>query len=178
MPTGVYTRTEKMMKKVKKNLAKGHSPSARKKATAKLKEYAKDPEWIKLVSENTKKGMKRPEARKKHLHGLEKARKKHGINFKGGNGMHPTPIIALGIKLFTQCGFIWELPIKTKPVKDIFKHIPSAYKVDFGNKDQKLAIEMDGASHIPLKQRKKDRKKTKVLEALGWTVIRLRHKGC
>ena len=178
MPTGVYPRTEKMMKKVKKNLAKGRSPSARKKATAKLKENAKNPEWIKLVSENTKKGMKRPEARKKHLCGLEKARKKHGVNFKGGNGQSPTPIIILANELFSKCGFICELPIKTKSVRDIFKHIPSAYKVDFGNKDQKLAIEMDGASHIPLKQRKKDRKKTKVLEALGWTVIRLKHKGC
>jgi len=175
MPRGIYPRTKNQLKNAKKNLAMGRTPKAREKARQKMIEKAKNIEWRKLVSEQTKKAMHQPNIRKNHLRGLFKARAKYGINFKGGNGQKPTPIIELANKLFSQCGFEREYVIETKIIKQNFENIPDSYKADFCNPKQKLIIEMDGPCHRPRKQRKLDRKKTKVLKALGWRVVRLKH---
>ena len=175
MPSGVYPRTPNQLKAAKANLAKGRQPKARAKATSKLKQIAKNPEWRIKVSKATTKAMNSPEIRKRHLEGLDQARKKHGINFKGGNGQELTPIIKLADKLLSQCGFKREFPIKTKPVKNIFKNVPPVYKADFANPEQMIVIELDGPTHLSMDQKKIDKKKTKTLEALGWNVIRLLH---
>jgi len=175
MPTGVYKRTPELMKEVRKNLDKGRTPKVRKKVAKILKENAKDPKWREKVSEATKKSMHDPEIRKRHLAGLEKAREKYGNSFKGGNGQPMTPIVELANNLLSQCGYIREYPIRTKTVRNIFKNVATAYKADFANPDQMIVIELDGASHLSMKQKKTDEKKDKILKALGWTVIRLSH---
>ena len=175
MPSGVYPRTKNQLKAAKANLLKGRMPEARKKATKKLKEIAQNPEWRKKVSKSTKEAMNTPRIRTKHLAGLKKAREKYGVNFRGGNGQELTEIVKLADSLFSQCGFIREYPIPTKPVRNIFKNAASAYKADFANPEQKIVIELDGVSHLSMDQKKKDKKKTTILKALGWTVIRLCH---
>jgi len=178
MPTGIYHRTKTQLKAVKKNLAKGRTKKARKKAAKTLTKIAKDPKWRSMVSENTKKAMHDPIIRKKHLDGMAKAHKKYGVNFKGGNGLSPTPIIRLADRLLKLCGYERELAVKTKPVRSKFrnKKLPDCYKIDFGNREEMIAIEFDGQCHQSLRQQKIDKKKTKVLQELGWTVVRLKHK--
>jgi len=175
MPKGVYPRTKNQLKAAKINFAKGREPKARIKAAQTLKKIAKNPEWCHKVSIATKIAMHSPEIRKKHLKGLENARRKHGVNFRGGNGQEPTKIVKLANKLLSQCGYIKEYPIRTKPVRKIFKNIPDSYKADFANPEEKIVIELDGICHSPMAQKKKDLKKTKVLISLGWNVIRLHH---
>ena len=175
MPSGVYIRTKKLTEKQLEGLAKGRTPKVRKKVAKILKENAKDPKWREKVSEATKKSMHDPEIRKRHLKGLEKARKKYGNNFKGGNGQPMTPIVELANNLLSQCGYIREYPIRTKTVRNIFKNVATAYKADFANPDQMIVIELDGASHLSMKQKKTDEKKDEILKALGWIVIRLSH---
>jgi very-short-patch-repair endonuclease len=68
-----------------------------------------------------------------------------------------------------------EYPIPTKSVKSKFLNVPDAYKADFANPETMIVIELDGVSHLPMEQKRKDKKKTLVLEALGWTVLRLQH---
>lgn len=175
MPSGIYPRTENQLKAAVKNLALGRTPEVRAKVRKKMIKKGKDPKWRKLVSEQTKKAMHRPEVRKKHLKGLAKARATYGNNFKGGNGREMTPIIKLADKLFSHCGFVREYAVKTKPVKHLFERIPDAYKIDFGNPERMIAIEMDGVCHKSAKQKRLDQKKNKVLKALRWRVVRLNH---
>jgi len=166
MPTGIYPRTKTQLEKVKKNLTKGRTKKARKKAVKKLTKNAKDPKWRLKISENTKKAMHDPIIRKKHLDGLTKTHKKYGIKFKGGNGQPPTYIIQLADRLLSLCGYKRELAIKTKPVRSKFrnKKLPDCYKIDFGNREEMIAIEFDGPCHHGLQQQKIDKKKTKVLQ--------------
>ena len=123
MPSGVYPRTKNQLIAAKTNLSKGRSPEARKKAAKTLKEIAQNPEWRKKVSEATKEAMNTPKIRTKHLAGLKKAREKHGVNFRGGNGQELTEIVKLADSLFSQCGYIREYPIRTKPVR-MFSKMP------------------------------------------------------
>ena len=65
-----------------------------------------------------------------------------------------------------------EYPILTAPVRGKFPSLPPAYKVDIGIPEIGLAIEVDGRTHIAKRQRFLDHRKTEILKALGWNVIR------
>jgi hypothetical protein len=65
-----------------------------------------------------------------------------------------------------------EYPIPTGPVKNQFKSLPTCYKVDVADPARKLAIEIDGLSHNTKKWKFLDKRKTEVLNALGWSVLR------
>jgi leucyl-tRNA synthetase len=65
-----------------------------------------------------------------------------------------------------------EYAIPTKPVKGQFESLPTNYKVDIADPARRLAIEIDGATHNRKKWRYLDRRKTEVLNALGWSVLR------
>ena len=65
-----------------------------------------------------------------------------------------------------------EYPIPTRPVKDQFKSLPTNYKVDIADPARRLAIEIDGTSHRTKKWKFLDKRKTEVLNALGWSVLR------
>jgi len=65
-----------------------------------------------------------------------------------------------------------EYAIPTGPVKDQFKSLPNSYKVDIADPLRMLAIEIDGATHNTKKWRFLDKRKTEVLNALGWSVLR------
>jgi hypothetical protein len=175
MPTSVYVRTPAMMKKIRKNFKKGHSPKARRKAIKSIKKVWEDPEKRKAVSDYNRKAMWRPEVRKKHMKGLKKAFRENGSNFKGGNGQTPVGIVLSKIDAMAEIGFIHEYVVRTKGHNTKYNP-PPHYKVDFGNPDLKEAIEFDGPCHRPFAKQKKDRKKTKVLKALGWKIYRVKHK--
>jgi very-short-patch-repair endonuclease len=65
-----------------------------------------------------------------------------------------------------------EYVIETKMVRGMLPSLPNSYKVDLADPSVKLAIEVDGASHKTRKWKFLDRRKTQVLEALGWFVLR------
>lgn len=169
MPRGVYPRTQNQLRAAKVNLAKGREPAARAKAQAKLAQLGADPVWRRTVAKATRKAMRDPIIRAKHL----LAMRGQTSNFKGGNGQQPT-LLARQMEALLGPSFTPELVIKTAGHATRYKP-PNHYKVDFGNPTNKLAIELDGPSHRPHARQAKDRKKNAVLKALGWTVLRLRH---
>ena len=65
-----------------------------------------------------------------------------------------------------------EYAIPTKLVKHKFKSLPTCYKVDIADPARRLAIEIDGPSHNTKKWKFLDKRKTEVLNALGWSVLR------
>jgi hypothetical protein len=90
---------------------------------------------------------------------------------RGGNGAITKQQLALQ-SLLRLGDESLEYPILTAPVAGGFVSLPPAYKVDIGIPEIKLAIEVDGRSHIAKRQRWIDHRKTEVLRALGWSVIR------
>lgn len=175
MPSGVYPRSEAQKQTMRNNLAKGHSPEARRKAIASLRKNASSDEWRQMVSAKTKEAMKRPEVRKKHLRRLRKFVEANGVNFRGGNGQTPTRTIRILTKLLKPHGFIPEYLVNTKKCRHKHPGAANCYKIDFANPLFMLAIEIDGPCHSGLTRKARDQKKTDVLESLGWTVIRIRH---
>lgn len=176
MPKGVYPhkrlkdRDPKVAEQIRRCLEIGRTPPVRQVVKAKLKAIAKDPKWRAKVGDATLKAMHRPEVRRRHL----EAMKDQPVNFKHGNGQVPAPEILDLARKLEPLGFIRELPIKTRG-HGTGLSAPTCYKVDFGNPRRKIAVEVDGASHRGRKREAEDRKKTQVLNALGWSVARVKH---
>jgi very-short-patch-repair endonuclease len=87
---------------------------------------------------------------------------------RGGNGKL-TPqqeVVARALNL------PMEYVILTGPVKKHFKSLPNCYKVDIADPVRRLAIEIDGRTHNTKKWKFLDKRKTEVLNALGWSVLR------
>lgn len=104
-----------------------------------------------------------------------KAREKgtYEKNLQGGNGRGPTiPQLLLA----TRLGWAYELIIPTKEVGGRKAGYPYAYKVDVGDWDLKIAIEIDGPSHNNSQTRARDQKKDDCLTSLGWKVLRVTNK--
>jgi DNA replication protein DnaD len=110
-----------------------------------------------------------------HLEEVRKlvSEKKKGkpFNFRAGNGQLTEPQIRLHKALGLSEESI-EYPIITASVKDQFSRIPNCYKSDIAIPEIKLSIEVDGHSHKAFKVKAQDELKTKVLNSLGWKVIR------
>jgi len=53
-------------------------------------------------------------------------------------------------------------------------HPEGRYNLDFANTKYKVGIEIDDPSHLSSEQRAKDFVRTKILNELGWTIIRVR----
>jgi len=49
---------------------------------------------------------------------------------------------------------------------------PHHYKVDVGNRQLMIAVEIDGFSHRAMERKSQDRKKEELLRSLGWRVLR------
>ena len=87
---------------------------------------------------------------------------------RGGNGQPTKPQLLL-VELM---GLPMEYPILTAAVKGLLPSLPSCYKVDLADPCTKTAIEVDGSTHNTRKWKFLDHRKTQVLEALGWCVLR------
>lgn len=174
MPRGVYPRRPKQLEAAKRNLALGRSPEARAKATESLRTIAKDPAWRSRVSSGVTAAMRRPDVRAKHLAGLESARTTHGPNFKHGNGQPPGPVPAALARLLGPAGFVPEYVIRTKGHGTEHRP-PMHYKADLAHPEHRIVLEIDGPVHRPHSMRAVDQRKTDVLTALGWLVVRVPH---
>ena len=130
---------------------------------------AAKPSWRKKVSERTKQAMYRPTVRRKHLAGLRRAWKKHGFNFRGGNGQRPVKFVRKMWKVLRPLGYIKEYAIGVPGYRI------RNYKVDFALVHHKVAIECDGPSHHSRESKLTDKRKNVILRALGWKVIRVPH---
>lgn len=102
---------------------------------------------------------------------ISKAKKGQTFLSRGGNGQLTKPqkylLNLLGWSLKRA-----ELPIRTLSVREKFKSLPTCYKVDLGHRETKTAIEVDGGSHKSKFWRFIDKRKTEVLNELGWIVLR------
>jgi hypothetical protein len=135
-----------------------------------LRKNAADPAWREKVSRVTTEAMHRPATRAKHLAALQG----QTSNFKGGMGQPLTPFILARKAELEPIGYIHEYPIPTKGHGTAHR-AKAAYVADFAHPTLMKVIEFDGPCHRPHKRQELDRKKTEVLEALGWTVTRIRH---
>lgn len=108
--------------------------------------------------------MNNPETREKMRQSLK------GRTFlaRGGNGTLTQPQLLLA----EATGFPVEYVIPTAPVAGQFPSLPPCYKVDLADPAHMLAIEVDGKMHRQKLWRFLDRRKTEVLNALGWSVLR------
>ncbi len=87
---------------------------------------------------------------------------------RGGNGTTTEP----QRRLVNALDLPMEYAVATAAVKKAFSILPNAYKVDIANPALRLAIEVDGRTHRQPKWTYLDRRKTAVLSALGWSVLR------
>lgn len=90
--------------------------------------------------------------------------------YRGGNGRGMSPCETL-LQQVLPSTFFWNYSIPTKQKRS--DGYPHCYKVDFGNPSQKIAIEVDGASHQTRTGKERDSKKTSLLQSLGWRVLRI-----
>lgn len=105
-----------------------------------------------------------PETREK----MSRALKGRTFLARGGNGQLTVPQKAL----MEVLGWPAEYAIPTAPVNGMFPSLPNCYKVDIAHPDLRIAIEVDGRTHRQKKWRFLDKRKTEILAALGWVVIR------
>lgn len=84
----------------------------------------------------------------------------------GGNGTGDTTPQKL---LSKALGWPTEVVVVTK-MRNL--GYPPCYKVDIANREQKIAIEVDGPSHGALRVKAADAKKTNYLQSHGWKVLR------
>jgi hypothetical protein len=69
-----------------------------------------------------------------------------------------------------------EYAIITKGQTSSEDSLPYCYKVDLACPEVKLAIEIDGSTHLTKRWKFLDKRKTAVLNSLGWTVLRFTNK--
>lgn len=119
----------------------------------------------------TRNPMKREDVRLKLSQRLKEIG--HQPRIRGGNGRPATATEALMAQLL---GWDTQVIVRTgcTPVPGAL--YPTHYKIDVGHSGLKIAIEIDGSSHGLLKRKEQDRKKTRFLESLGWTVFRFSNK--
>ena len=87
---------------------------------------------------------------------------------RGGNGTTTEP----QRRLANALDLPMEYAVATAAVTKACSSLPNAYKVDIANPALRLAIEVDGRTHRQPTWTYLDRRKTEVLSALGWSVLR------
>lgn len=104
------------------------------------------------------------------------ARRGRSFIGRGGNGKLTVPQKMLAKELELPTEYAIGLAEARMAVSDDgsprFESVPTHYKVDLAAPEVKLAIEVDGRSHLARRWRFLDRRKTEILESLGWTVVR------
>lgn len=87
---------------------------------------------------------------------------------RGGNGKLTMPQRLLSAAL----AWPTEVSILTGCAPRRGGGFPTCYKVDIGNRELKIAIEVDGKGHSTERNRRLDEKKMRKLAELGWRVLR------
>lgn len=97
----------------------------------------------------------------------------HKPVIRGGNGTGPTKAEMVLIDAFyphAKNNFV------VKTGKRAGSGYPCHYKVDVAFPEIMMAVEADGRSHLLHGRKERDAKKTNLLTALGWTVLRFTNK--
>ena len=92
----------------------------------------------------------------------------HAPRVRRGNGHGATEAESA---IATALGWPTNVVVATRMPRD--SGYPTNYKLDVGNSELKIGIEVDGPSHCALKRREQDRKKEDFLRGLGWIVLRV-----
>lgn len=104
--------------------------------------------------------VKNPQNRKK---GIEIMRARGFPNLTGGNGAGPT--IPQKMLFDALPGLVMEFPVLTNAR-------PPALKVDLALPALKLAIEVDGNSHLARRIKQTDQREAEILSSQGWHLLR------
>lgn len=96
-------------------------------------------------------------------------RSKHRPIQRGGNGR---PLSLPQLALLHVLGEGWESEVAIPTGGRGHGH-PTNYKIDIANRQELLAIELDGGSHNSEKHRELDARKDEFLRGLGWRVFRV-----
>jgi hypothetical protein len=130
-------------------------------------------EWYLSGSENAEKARERirnlrPMRNPESLEKMKKAKKGQKFVVRGGNGKGPTVPQKI---LYDALSGEWEMEhvIALGRHKDGY---PTNYKIDIAHPILKIAIEVDGYSHMSKKVIAADKRKEKKLNSLGWKVLR------
>lgn len=163
---GIYVRTPAIREAIRQaRLGTHNSEESKRKQSASMKKTACDPAWRKRVSDGTRKKMHTASVRRKHLAGLRKARKAHGVNFTTF-GRDLVRFEREMAKVLCPLGYVQQHYVRT--------NWPGFY-LDFALVENKIAIECDGPKHRSFAEQEYDRKRDKLLNKLGWKVIRVQH---
>lgn len=92
----------------------------------------------------------------------------HRPSEQGGNGR---PLTLPQQILWELLGDGWY-PEYVIPLGRRMPGYPTCYKVDIGNPELQIAVEVDGFSHVALVRKAQDAKKDAKLADLGWKVLR------
>ena len=129
--------------------------------------------WAKGTPEvEARKELLREMGRNATQESIEKMRKSlSGKTFlsRGGNSKLTKPQMELS-RILNHAPM--EYAIKTAPVKHLFQSLPNCYKVDIAIPEKMIVIEVDGNTHKQKKWKFLDKRKTEVLNNLGWKVLR------
>jgi hypothetical protein len=90
-----------------------------------------------------------------------------GPQVRKGNGRGPTECQQ---RLADLLGWQMEVVVPTRIPRG--NGYPTCYKIDVGDAELKVAIEVDGQSHCALERKAQDAKKEQFLSRLGWLVLR------
>lgn len=115
--------------------------------------------------------MQNPETRATVSASLRRIGHRPPVASKGGNG---TGLTVPQTLLASRLGWPTEVSIKTGMKRGL--GYPNCYKVDIGNPELKIAIEVDGGSHGTIINRARDVKRDALLNGLGWTVLRFKNR--
>jgi hypothetical protein len=113
--------------------------------------------------------MSNPETRLKVSQTLKELGHKPLI--QGGNGRGPT----VHEKLISDA-LHWPTNVIVSTKMSKYSGYPNHYKLDIGDIDKKIGVEIDGQSHNTLARQNQDVKKENFLASLGWTIIRFTNK--
>lgn len=97
---------------------------------------------------------------------------KHHPPVRGGNGK-PLPVPQA--ELLRALGEGWEPELVVCTGMKRGSGYPSCYKIDIGNAETKIGIEVDGASHLIRIRKEQDHKKDEFLATLGWKIYRVKN---
>ncbi len=108
--------------------------------------------------------MSRPEVREKLSRRLREMNHRPSVRGGNGTGMTSAQATMLGI-----LGEQWKAELSVSLGRRRPSY-PTCYKLDLGNAELKVGIELDGNSHYSRKAQ--DQKKDAALASLGWMVLR------
>jgi len=140
----------------------------------KTRQWMKEKQWNRqrLCSISCSKKLENPMSNKDTVARMRRSlmKARHQPLRRGGNGrLLPVPQLAL----LHALGQGWEAELIEPTGIAPGNGIPRHYKIDIGNREMKIAIEVDGGSHMPESVHQADMRKAAFLAGRGWSVFHI-----